>query len=73
MRATGKRNAPQTMWILIDASNGGAGVDRKGSNYLWWFFSREQARQHKREHDLNPDFAPLIGPFRYVLDNLSRK
>ena len=63
-----KRTAPKVMWILIDAGNGGAGVERYGHNYCWWFFSRELARKHKREHDQTPQYAPLVGPFRYVLE-----
>lgn len=54
---------PQTLWILLDVSNG----DFPVKCYTWWFTSRQAARDHKKEQASNPDHAALTGPFKYQL------
>jgi hypothetical protein len=57
---------PEKMWVLIDRSNGDCGNGTGGLNYLWWFTSREAAREHLKFQRKNPDNATLDGPFRFV-------
>ena len=32
-----------------------------------WFDSREEARRQMKEHRNNPNYAELVGPFKYAL------
>lgn len=53
----------QTIWILVDTSNS----NLRSKNYLWWFETRELAREFLAHHRATyPDGATLVGPFRYV-------
>ena len=70
-----KGSVPKSMWILIDRSNGDCGENLGkygGRNYLFWFYSREAARIHKKEHDSDPHLTNLDGPYRYCLDPKAR-
>lgn len=58
---------PDEIWILIDTSNGRDG----GKNYCWWFRDLGAAKEYKKYHDSNPNFAKLIGPYPYRLDLVS--
>lgn len=49
------------IWVLFDISNG----DYPAKNYLWWFYTREAARKHKRAQKKRKNSAALIGPFKY--------
>ena len=51
------------IWILIDEDNG----DASSKRYLWWFESRQKAREHKKWQNANPKNARVTGPFRYRL------
>lgn len=59
-------NAPARLWILIDRSNGGCGYG-PGRNYCWFFNTREEAREHKRDQAAHPNNAKLEGPYPYKL------
>lgn len=54
-------NEDKTVWLVFDQSNGHA----ESRRYVWWFDSREAARQHKLEH-CGPDKADLSHPIPFV-------
>ena len=65
-----KYKPPTQIWILIDRDNGDCGAmdpeDRTGRyNYLWWFFSKEDALQHMEWQKEQKFAARLEGPFLY--------
>jgi len=60
---TSYKGPPKFLWLLIDRDNGQDGV----KYYTWYFFSRAAARKHKREQASNPNYARLVGPFKYVI------
>lgn len=52
-----KRN----VWLLFDTANG----DEKTRRYLWWFDSRQKAREFKKEHEKYANHYKLHGPVKY--------
>lgn len=65
--ASRRKNPPGTIWVLFDRSNGdcGYGTGDEARNYVWFFYSRQSARAHKKRHDQNPAYSRLEGPYRY--------
>lgn len=58
----------KTIWILVDASNS----NQRSKNYLWWFETRQLARDFLAHHKALKDVpgtygspSNLIGPFKY--------
>ena len=54
---------PQTeAWLVFDLNNGHPGVRQ----YVWWFRTRKEARDHIREQRSNPRNARLSAPTRWI-------
>lgn len=49
------------LWVLLDDSNGNPDL---GYGYVWVFDSRQAARDHKRNQEMNHNNATLKGPWR---------
>ena len=57
-------NLPEEMWVLFDKENGhpvtyGA--------YIWWFYKKEDAIEHRNRQNSYKDRAKVTGPFKYKL------
>lgn len=59
---------PKHMWVLIDQSNGDAGYNDGGRNYLFWFFTRKAARAFLKDHMTKLHHSDLSNPQKYFLD-----
>ena len=51
-------------WLVFDLSNGHPG----SRQYVWWFRSRQEARDHIYRQRRMPNSAKLSGPQRWVKD-----
>lgn len=50
----------KTVWLLFDLDNGHEGSKR----YVWWFDTKRQAADFKREHRKKPFAASLSVPVK---------
>ena len=53
------------IWLVFDTSNGHAA----GRRYVWWFDSRDDAREHMRQQRERARSAGLAGPVKFVPAN----
>jgi hypothetical protein len=63
--------AKPTIWLLFDIDNG----HRGSHHYVWWFDSRQQARDFKEHHlGLRPhkNTTDLVGPVRATVDKIPK-
>jgi hypothetical protein len=51
------------VWLLFDLNNGHEGSKR----YVWWFDTKKQASDFKREHKTKPNAATLSAPTKAIL------
>lgn len=58
------KRLPHQVWILLDTANGD-GVSR---GYVWWFRTRQDAIEHRKWQNSNPNNARLVGPYRCRMD-----
>lgn len=65
---------PCRMWVLFDIDNGSCGLGIKGRNYLWWFTTRDEAREFLKNHNKDSKrrerlgdtgLTELVGPVLY--------
>lgn len=49
-------------WLVFDLSNGHPGVRQ----YVWWFRTRQEARDHVKKQHSNPKNARLSAPQKWV-------
>jgi hypothetical protein len=56
------------IWLLFDIDNG----DSSSKHYVWWFESRQQAREFKAHHlaSPNPHKTELVGPVKATVDRI---
>lgn len=55
----------QVIWLLFDLSNG----DPQSRQYVWWFRTRQQARDHKWYQESLRFNAKLSAPKRAVMSS----
>lgn len=53
------------IWLVFDQSNGHAPVKR----YVWWFDTRQAAREHMKHQRKMKYCAELAGPVKFVPAN----
>ena len=56
------KNRVRVAWVLIDLSNS----NPRSNNYLWWFETRELAREHRREQHAIRANARLSQPQKWL-------
>lgn len=56
-------NFPKTnvIWLLFDLDNG----HQVTKHYVWWFNTRQDARNFLKFHNQQPFAAKLTGPIQY--------
>ena len=56
------KNKVRVAWVLIDLSNS----NPRSHNYLWWFETRELAREHRRKQHAIRANARLSQPQKWL-------
>ena len=56
------KNKVRVAWVLIDFSNS----NPRSNNYLWWFETRQLAREHRREQHAIRANARLSQPQKWL-------
>ena len=59
----GIKELPKELWCMFDVDNGAY----PSKNYVWWFETLKEARDHRIDQMAIPNCAKITRPIKYIL------